>query len=277
MNIRCLFLILATALRICALPQGAVELDSISAVVVGPERTDVITKSDVNRPGIDGRMHSLENRTRECQMFMDAEKFKMVDEDAVERQLKEIKRENNLSDKELESIFTSGGYTLEEGKDQFKVMTGVNQVTGFRIMSRLTVSKREMEIYWNENPQYLEPSYEVKRAATGFDVAKTVKELQKKITDQTVTISWSDPFWIKESEVAEDKQFICKLKPGQIKIVKHGDFFELFKSVSLLPRRPVPLEERHDEIEMALREKKYKTLLQEYQDELNRMTAVIRF
>lgn len=277
MKMRYTLIILVTFFTIHPRPEAAIELDSISAVVVGPEKTDVITKSDVTRPGIDGRVHSLETRTRESQISMDAEKYKMVDEDSVERQLKEIKRENNLSDEELEQIFTAGGYTIAEGKEQFKTMTGVNQMTGFRIMSRLTISHREMELYWNENPVYLEPSYELVRATTDFDVANTVKDLQRKMNDHSVVIAWSEPFTINESEVAEDKQFICKLKPGQIKVVKHPDFFELFKSMSILPRRPVPLAEREQEIDNVLREKKYRTLFQEYQEELNRTTAVIRF
>src|ERR1700733_10802261 len=102
-------------------------IDQIEVVVFGQEDVEIITKSDVDRPSLGGGFRTKDEIVFEREVLLDAKKHKIPqDDEAVEAYLAQIQREHNLSEKELEQIFTASGYTVAEGRQQLQMMQTVN-------------------------------------------------------------------------------------------------------------------------------------------------------
>ena len=98
-------------------PDSAVTIDTIQAVVFGQGGAQVITRSDVTRPSLSGAPQSLDDLIFERLVFLDAQKYKIVpDEDAVDKYLALVQKENNLTLDQLKEVFASAGYSYEEGR-----------------------------------------------------------------------------------------------------------------------------------------------------------------
>ena len=260
-------------------------IDSLKAVVYGQERTDLITLSDVTRPSIDGSQQNLEDLVVSKLICQDAARYKMEpDNDAVDNHLKAVQRENNLSLDDLKSIFTSAGYTYEEGKEQFKIMTSVGTMVDFRIKSRLIVPEKDIQAYYQEHPIIKEAAYQVERAQVvapqGMDHAVFMQELQLLVDTgkSKLDIEWADPFWINKSELAQDKQFLTTLEVGCIAMgVESATGIELFRLKNKKEEHLVSLEERYNEIADVLKRPKYNELFDAYKKDLFTNAAVIYF
>lgn len=251
-------------------------INKIEAVVVGPEGNDIIDTFDVQRPGIDGRVRSLDDRIREREMYQDAKGMKLVDKDQVQKQLKAVQKDNNLTEEGLQQIFKAGGYSYEEGVEQFEVMTAVNQVTGFKVASKMIVSEKDVRAYCNEHPEMLEAEYELAYARFPSYTASSASELKQKLSQKKLSVSWDEAFWIKHSEIAPEKKAIYSLQKGQIYVSASQSGYELIKLVDKKDEKPVPIEQRYAEIERALQPSKYQQLFQAYLNELDEKNAVIR-
>src|SRR6266404_6470612 len=102
-------------------------LDQIEVVVYGQEDVEIITKSDIDRPSLGGGFRTKEDIVFEREVLLDAKKHHIPqDEEAVDAYLAQMQREYNLSEDQLEDIFTSAGYTVEEGRAQLQMMQTVN-------------------------------------------------------------------------------------------------------------------------------------------------------
>lgn len=251
-------------------------INKIEAVVVGPEGSDIIDTFDVQRPGIDGRVRTLNDRIREREMYQDAKTMKLVDKEQVQKQLKAVQKENNLTEDALKNIFKSGGYTYEEGLEQFEMMTAVNQITGFKVASKMIIPEKDVIAYCNEHPEMLEAEYELSFASIPLYQASSAKELKQKLTQKQLSIAWDEPFWIKKSEIAAEKKAIHALTKGQVYVSKGASGYELIKLIDKKEERPVPVKDRYAEVERALQPVKYQQLFQSYLQELDDKMAVIR-
>jgi len=263
-------------------------IDRIEAVIFGAEETTVVTKSDVDRMSLDGNFRVLDEVIFEQLTFQEAKKFKIkMDENAINRYLENIQRENNLSHNELRAMFSSAGYTYEEGRAQLGIMFAVNSVMDFKIRSRLIVQEKDVVAYYNAHPVYQEASYQFKKTVIPFDPQMDRKQQIKKIEDQIRAgkavpgARWGPTFWINEAEkvdVAEDKQFIFRMRPGTISRPREvAQGFEMFAMVKARPRRLVPLDDRYREISEALRRPRYEQLLADFKKELFDGSSIIRF
>lgn len=264
------------------LPVDAYEVDAIEAVVFAPEGTSIVVSSDLSRPSLDGRARTLEDLVYEKLMLLDAQKFRMYpDQEMIDKHLAAVQRDNNLTLDDLKSVFKSAGYSYEEGREQFGMISIVNQILDFKIRSRLIVPEREVIAYYNENPEVQEASYHIQVGMIPFSDDQSIEQ-QKKSIDQFINhdigfmeIEWQEPFWIEKNEMAEDKQFLIDLNPGETSSVQEtADGFQVFKKIADKPERVRTLDERYREISELLRKPKYDQLLNEYRQELMDTGAV---
>ena len=139
-------------LKVPKVPDSAFVIDTIQAVV--------FARSDVMRPSLAGVTQSLDDIIFERLVFLDAQKYKIVpDEDAVDKYLAMVQKENNLTLDQLKDIFASAGYTYEEGRQQFRVMQTVNSMLGLKIHSQVLVPRAQVEEYYNTHPEIIEAEY----------------------------------------------------------------------------------------------------------------------
>ena len=264
---------------------GLFLLDTLEAVIYGQERTDLVTLSDVSRPSIDGNKQTLEDLVLAKLICQDASRYKMEpDTEAVDKHLKAVQRENNLSLDELKSIFNASGYTYDEGREQFKVMTSVGTMIDFRIRSRLIVPEKDIQAYYQDHPIVQEAAYQIERAqvtvTTGKDHEAFMQELQKLVdTGQSkLEIEWNDPFWINKSELAQDKQFLTTLEVGSVAMGSESAAgIELFKLINKKEEHLMSLEERYNEIAEILKRPKYNEMFEAYKKDLFTNAAIVYF
>jgi len=263
-------------------PADAYFIDGIASVIYSDEKTDIIPFSEAQRPSLDGTMRSLSDREFEILVYNDGGRHG-VSED-VDKYLERIQRENNLTQEQIGIMFKSAGYTFEEGKQQLGIMKTVNQLIEFKVMARLIVPEKDIIAYYEANPVYLEPEYYLERTVVPFSRKQTKAALTKDIealvqsNSDFADKSWSSPFWIKESEIAEDKQFVLTLDINQVSMPHElNNGFELFRLKDKKEERPQPLAERYMEIADILRRPKYKELLDEYREELFANSSIVHF
>jgi len=260
-------------------------LDTIEAVVRIQKDTEIITKSDVDRPSLGGEMRSLQDIVFERSLFLDAKRQGIpCDEDALEAYLMAIQHEHNLTRDGLKSIFTAAGYTYEEGREQLQMMQTSNTMIDFKIRSNLIVPRKDVVAYYQAHPQVVEPSYVLQRAVIPLSSTKTKEEQKRELAifsknkKGVHNIIWSELFSIDQSDIAQEKQFIITMEPGDISLpIEISDGFELFRLVEKTEERVLTLDERYREIADILRQPKYEELLQAYKDSLFDTASITYF
>jgi parvulin-like peptidyl-prolyl isomerase len=259
-------------------------VDSIKSIVYGEQETIIITDSELKRPGLDGQVKSLDDLITEALIYLDAKRMGAVpDPEAMQRNWDGLKKQNNLSEDDMRKIVEQAGYTLPEAKMQLGKMSAINQMIELKVKSGLFVTKQEVERYYNAHPEIEQAEYEIMRAVVPFSAMSTREDLRNHLLSVATSgcddplLRWSSPLVLVHDAIAADKRFIYAMKPGEIsRPLEISNGFELFKLVSKMPERIVPLAERYDEIEQALKMPKYKELMDAYKKELyERATVVI--
>src|SRR3990172_1658424 len=256
-------------------------LDQIEVVVYGQE-VEIITKSDIDRPALGGGFRTKEEVVFEREVLLDAKKHHLPqDEESIDAYLAQIQREHNLSEKELEQIFTSSGYTIEEGRQQLQMMQTINTMLDIKIRSNLIVPRRDVEEYYTNNPTVIEATYTIERAFVPQSKKISSDKQYKVLVNYAQTgkgvanIAWSEPFTINHADVAESKQFIYTMEPGKISLPHLvNDGFELFRLVEKTPEHVRSLEDSYREIVDILRRPKYEELMEKYRALLSKNCSV---
>lgn len=260
------------------------QIDCIIAVVPSPDGNKVITQSDKDRPAIDGTMRSEQDLIRSARLFLEAKKYGMLStEEDVDNHLNMIKRENKMTHDDVVKLFDSAGYTFAEGREQLAEMTAINTLLSVKIHSRLLIPEREVRAFYEANPLYIDPQYELQHGLMAFDSAISREEQRKRIEatlragKSVPNIEWADPFWLDFADIAEDKKFITTMKPGEVRLSQELlSGFEFFKLLNLRERRLKGFEERYNEIADTLRRPRYERLFSEFEQQLEATMPVIR-
>lgn len=263
-----------------------VKIDGIKSTIYTHDAVDIATLSDLQRLSLDGSPRTLQTIEFEVLVYQEAARSPslMLDDTATEKGLEKLLKDNNLTKKQLEDIFKSSGYTYQEGREQFRRMSTINQMLDHRIRSRLLVPEKDVKAYYNEHPVYEDASYLIQRAFVPFNRSVSIEKLQQQVEvfakgqPTSLTIEWSPVFWVQEDELAQEKRFITLLDVGQISEPYRIDGgFELFRLVQKKERRLKPLELRYTEIANILRKPRYDKLFDEYKNQLFDAASIIRF
>lgn len=258
-------------------------VDEIAVIIYGTERKTVISKSELERLSIDGRKRNIDDLIIEELMYQDALRYKIpVDEEVVDKYIFSIQKQHGITLNDVKEIFRSSGYTYEEGRDQLRMMYAVNSMLEVKINSRLFVSKKEVEAYYNEHPEYDEARFQFQTVLLPYSYS-TPRDKQRASIMQAVNAgklskqySWSDPFWLNASEIAEDRQFLTLLPEGGCSEPQEvGGGFELFKLLKKEDEHLTPLARRYRMIVEELRQPKFQQKLEEYRLDLLKNATVV--
>jgi len=278
-----LYVIMSVSIKAVTQDSNLFLIDQIEVAIFVPEGTQIITKSDLDRPSLEGKPRTLEQLTTDRLMSLDAKKYNMwPDQDAIDKHLEVIKRDNNLSDKDLRNIFTQSGYSYEDAMEEFAIMFANSSISELKIRSRLIVPEKDVVAYYEANPEFEDSSYQLERAVVPFTTKseeRQLAEIERNIKAGTVQkYDWSVPFWLAQDTIAEDKEFIKNMKVGEIsKPHQITNGFELYRLVDKKERRKRTLEERYREITNILRQPKYVALFNDYKKSLFDNAAIVRF
>jgi hypothetical protein len=260
-------------------------LDQIEVVIYGQEDVEIITKSDIDRPSLGGGFRTKEDIVFEREVLLDAKKHHLPqDEESIDAYLAQIQREHNMSVQDVENIFISSGYTVEEGRQQMQILQTVNTMLDVKIRSNLIVPRREVEEYYKAHPSVIEATYTLERAFVPQHKKMSPDAQYKVLVKYAQTgkgasgIVWGDAFTINHSDIAENKEFIYTMEPGQISVPEEmTGGFEMFRLVSKTPEMVKSLEESYREIVDILRRPKYEELMENYRQFLLKSASVVYF
>lgn len=286
MNVHSLLCIVSLAfigsIRCQEIPAHAELLDTIHVVLYAQEGAEIVTLSDVRRPSLSGQPRTQEDIIFEQLINLDAKKHKVQPtEEEVDRYLNAIQRDNNITAEQLEQVFASVGFTKEEGRGEIARMNAVNTMMDYKIRSNLVVPRKEVEEYYQANPQYtpderiVEQLYVPYAKVSDTDAKEAITNFIKKGTGID-GVSWSSPFSITREEIAAEKEFIFSMKRGEVSEVEdNGSGYETYRIVEVKEPRLLTLDERYMEIVSTLRQPLYEQKLQEYKDKLYSSAAVV--
>lgn len=215
--------------------QKGMVVNSIAAIIHVEPMPIVITWRDVEMPSINGQKRTLDEIIFERLLAYEAEHVYHLgnSEDSARKYFETIKKQNNLSDDEFKAIFTRLGKTPEEAFQEFKISYVAEQIVSFKVRNRVNVSEEEVRAYYEQNPEYEEAAYKIKRGIIPKG-SMTETELQEFQDEQkhSYKVEWSDPYWLKDSEIAESSNFIKKMEPGSysaLEVTSNG--YEVVKLV----------------------------------------------
>ena len=93
-----------------------------------------------------------------------------------------------------------------------------------------------------------------------------------------VSIKWQEPFWVNESDMADNKKFITAMKVGDTSMPQQAaDGFEVFQLKDKREATMRSLQDRYREISDVLRKPKYEQLLNEYKKQLFDNASIVYF
>jgi hypothetical protein len=257
-------------------------IDKVVAIIDGPERRHIICQSELERLGIDGRKPQLNDLIIEELIYQDAVKHKVPIDDYADRYIRSIKKAHNIGDKEVDRIFEGAGLSPEEGRTKLQKMGANTTMLDLKVKARIFIPQHDIENYFNQNPKYKEERYEIEVAFVPFFSHESQKQqdqlayLKDQIETKSLDVMWGVPFWIKKTDIAEDKMFITCMKPGDISLpqrVQNG--FEIYRMKDKKERRLVPLQRRVRRIVDILREPKFKEMFDIYVKELFNTASII--
>lgn len=288
MKMHILVLLLFVSSIVCADTvdtSNLVLLDQIEVVIYGQEDVEIITKSDMERPSLGGGFRTQDEIVFEREVLLDAKKHHLPqDDEAIDAYLIQVQREHNLSQEDLENIFISSGYTIEEGRQQLQMLQTVNTMLDIKIRSNLIVPRRDVEEYYKKNPVVIEATYTLERAFVPQSKSMSRDALYNVLVKYAETgkgvagVAWGDSFTINHSDVAESKQFIYTMEPGKISLPQEiAGGFEIFRLVEKTPETVKSLDESYREIVDILRRPKYEELMENYRQLLLKNASIVYF
>lgn len=259
-----------------------IPIDKVVVIVDGPERRFIICRSELERLGIDGRRPTAEDLIIEELIYQDALKHKIPIDDYADRYIRSIKKSHNIGDKEVNTIFEGAGLSLEEGRLKLQKMGANTTMIDIKVKARIVIGLPDVEIEYAKNPKYEEARYQVEVAFVPFFSREPMKQEEQlcflidQIEHKELDVMWGSPFWINETDLAEDKKFITSMALNAIsKPQRVANGYEMYRLKDKKDRRLITLEERYREIVDYLREPKFKEVFDEYINGLYKAASII--
>jgi hypothetical protein len=257
-------------------------IDRIEVVIHNDRASRILTKTEIELPGLDGKAKTAKEKIVERLVEDEAERFGLAPTpESIEENWEKIKKQHNMSERDMHNLVKGAGYTIDEAKEELGRMSSSSQILGFKVHAQAFVSKRDVLNYYETHPEYRQAEYFIARAVVPFSEAASRQELCNKLqtyrtTGNGLRIAWSEPFWLLEDEVAADKKFICSMEPGAISDpITTYNGFELIKLIDKHPAMLVPLQERYNQIEYQLKMPKFQQELDRYTNELMSKATIV--
>jgi hypothetical protein len=264
-------------------PKNLYPIDRIEAVIFGNEVSDVVTLSDIQRVGLDGRFKSKDEHISDRLIFVDSMRYRItVDEKTVDDYIDKVVKTVGGTIDDVKAMFTEAGYTYEEGRRQFAMMYASNQAIDFRVRSRLIVPERLVIEYYEKNPIMIPAVYTFERAFFALP-ADQIDEMKKKIEQYRKTGKGLAPLWIQlpeisEEDIASEKQSLTQLHENEISAPQQvAGGIEIFMLKYKKPAHAMPLDERYRDIVELLRRPKFEEILADYKKELFNSASILYF
>lgn len=270
--------------KILSTASGDFTIDEIKAVVEGVVRIEVVAASDIKRRGFDGVAHDAKGVALEIIKDQHAEELgaSISDED-VDKYLRAMSEGAEVSKESLISMAKDFGYdVIDEFYKDLKRLYRSNSIMDQEVRSFLAVSEQEAKEYWEKHPTYKEGLYYLQTAHVPFRDDMKKREHKKALehpekSTKIGSIAWGSPFDVGYAELAEDKQFIKKMKIDEVFAMEVSDGFDLYKLKNNIKPQLISFEEQRKSIIEKLRTEKFDKVFNQYNDDILKTAEVIYY
>lgn len=261
-------------------------VDEIRTVVYNEDGARIILSSDI-KPDLDGRPRSLYDVVCEEVMVCEADRMRVkITQEDVEKFLGDLQKNNNMTRSAMEKLMDEMGYTYAQGMEKLRRRQMAEQVIDYRVRgdARFVIPEADIKKFDDANPSYEQAVYTLSDALVAEDGSDM---LHKKFTQKELdALPWEEPFEVKESDLAENMQYVSNATVGEIVLREPAEtkgYVEVIRLVAKKPKRRVALTEviephtkktLGDKIADVMRMKRFEELLKEYQKELLDKSAV---
>lgn len=224
-------------------------LDRIIARVNGLN----ILLSDLQVPRINTGPFSLDRAIAEKLYRAEAARRSLLPSATdVEKRIASIKSAANLSsvtDDEFEKYLLAEGFTLKHYKREMARMIMESNVLSAAQQERLFVTRKDIEAYCKEHPEYVEDEYLLKTAVIPLNMVAD-KDAARAYDGP---ISWVESGWLKQSEIGAHIRGVLELNVGErLEPIVTNYGYQLVELEGKNPSREKPVDERYAEVERTL-------------------------
>ncbi|OGB86549.1 hypothetical protein A3J41_02320 [candidate division TM6 bacterium RIFCSPHIGHO2_12_FULL_38_8] len=260
-------------------------IDKIECVVCGSAYNKPFVDTDISwKRTLENQFVSLQKQMQADIVMQQILTEKMpLDPDGAPKYIEGLKKQLKINDAELETLFSEVGRTMAEGLDMLTTFYGTEFFTHYKFKSQLVPTDDEISAYFEENPEFVDGSYEIAIARIPFEAGEESKikdaieaALVAK-TDGDGLIVWGNPIKVAADDLSSDQQFITEMKPEGVRIQGTDGMFELVKLIAYEPTRIKTLAERQNAIIDSLNRKKLESMLQTYNNSVSEFVDVITF
>ena len=258
-------------------------IDQIECIVCGPEKNTPIVNSDISwKRDFDVKFIDINKQIQQeiINQHVVAEKMPL-EESAVEKYIDGVKKQLNLSEKEVGELFADLGRTLAEGTALWRDQYFHHFFMLYKFKSQLVPTDDEVVAYFNEYPEFINGWVEFQFVLVPYDESN--KDAIKKDVDTFVAtgtcdnkeICWGSTNHLAEDEVATDKSFILNMQKDQVEIRQVEGAFELYKLIAKEPVSIKPLSDCKAFIVERLNKNKLEQMLADYNKSINDVIDVL--
>jgi SurA N-terminal domain len=251
-------LIIACAFVNKVVAENSFIIDQTKAVIYDPAGTKIISLMDTEKASISNEIRTAEQLLFEFLVFLRAQTLHInFPDEIIEKAMEDMQKNNGWTFEQFEMVLKSTGYTLAQFREELRRYHVVNQMLDFQVYSKAIVTQESIANFFNEHPEIQETRYYIEIC---YPRTKNAKKTTKYSADQ-----WDcqDPFWIKQSEIAEDKLFITTMAVGEDYVTDDNIIYRL---VTKEAEQITPLETRYQDIVRILKEPTTKKLLESYKE-----------
>jgi peptidyl-prolyl cis-trans isomerase SurA len=220
-----------------------------------------------------------------------------VGEKNVTKAIDEIKRNNGLSDEDLEKMLQAESKTMEEYRGKIYDQILISRVVGFEVRKRITVSKEEIEKYYSQHLKEYWVSEKLQLRHILFIMDDTLLEEDKRIKRQKARLALQkirsgEDFIAVAKEFSEDVSASTGGELGEIErgkmvpdfekaafLLKEGEVsglietpygLHIIKVDKIIPGQTLPLDKVQGAIQNWLMDQKMKVEYQAYLSQLKK-------
>lgn len=261
-------------------------IDKIDCVVCGSAYNKPFVDTDVTwKRTLDNQFVPLQKQIQADIVMQQIISEKMpVDPDGALKYIEGLKKQLKINDAEFETLFFEVGRTMAEGLEMLNIFYNTEFFTHYKFKSQLVPTEDEILNYFNDNPEFVEGSYEISIARVPYenDADREVvkNKIEKALVDKNDAdglIEWGNVIKVAEEDLQDDQKFITKMKPDGVFIQESDGMFELVKLVAYESTRIKTLEERKNSIIDGLNRKKLEIMLAKYNNSVSEFVDIISF
>ena len=220
-----------------------------------------------------------------------------VNDENVTKAINEIKRNNGLNDGDLEKMLQAEFKSMEEYKGKIHDQILISRVVGFEVRKRVTVSKEEIEEYYDQHIKDYWVSEKLQLRHILFLMDDTLLEEDKRIKRQRARAALKQirsgaDFVVVAKEFSEDisastggdlgemergkmvpefEKAAFQLKEGEVSgLVETPYGLHIIKVDKIIPGETLPLAKVEDSIRNKFMKEKMKVEYQEYMSQLKK-------